>query len=362
MNHMKIVVTAGGTMGHINPALAIIEEFKKNESDLEVLYIGTHNRMEKEIIPKKEIPYEEIEIYGFSKDIFLDLKNIFLIQKAIKKCKKILLDFKPDVVIGVGGYVTYPVLKAAHELKIKTFIHEQNSIPGKSNKMISKYADIIGLTFLESKKYLKTNGKIIYTGHPCGAWALHIPKKEKKSLGLTEGKKLVTIVAGSLGSGSLNEKFCHILENLNDKPFEVVYITGKAHFEEFTKGKNFPKNVKVFPYMEELPGLLKISDVIISRAGAGSLSEILALKIPSIIIPSPNVANNHQYYNAKELADKKCILLLEEKDVTEEKIVSMIEDLLHNEIKRSELIHHMKENKVEDSANQIYLAIKEAIK
>ena len=157
---MKIIVTAGGTMGHINPALAIIEEFKHQEKDLEIMYIGTHNRMEKEIIPKKGIHYEEIEIYGFSKDIKRDIKNIGCINRATKKCLQIMREFKPDVVIGTGGYVTYPVLKAAHKLHIKTFIHEQNSIPGKSNKMISRYADLIGVTFLSSKKYFKTNKKI----------------------------------------------------------------------------------------------------------------------------------------------------------------------------------------------------------
>ena len=359
---MKIVVTAGGTMGHINPALAIIEEFKKNESDLEVLYIGTHNRMEKEIIPKKDIPYEEIEIYGFSKDIFLDLKNIFLIQKAIKKCKKILLDFKPDVVIGVGGYVTYPVLKAAHELKIKTFIHEQNSIPGKSNKMISKYADLIGVTFEGSAKYFKTNGKIVLTGHPCGALAKNIPKKNKKDLGFSYDKPLLTVVAGSLGSGSLNEKMTSFLESLNSSDYEVCYITGKMHYEDFMKGKTFPSNVKILPYMEELPGLLKVSDVVISRAGAGSLSEILSLGIPSLIIPSPNVANNHQYYNAKELADKDCVILLEEKDLTVEKLKKYVDDLIHNEFLRMNLKNHMKKETALDSALLIYKEIKDLIK
>ncbi len=357
---MRIVVTAGGTMGHINPALAIIEEFKKKEKDLEVLYIGTHNRMEKDVIPKKNIRYESIEIYGFTKNILNDFKDLVLISKAIKKCKEIFKEFRPDVVIGVGGYVTYPVIKAAHQMHIKTFIHEQNSIPGKANKMIAKYADVIGLTFLESKKHLKTKGKIVYTGHPCGAWALNIPKKDKESLGFTKGKKLVTIVAGSLGSGSLNQKMKEYLQSIGKKNYEICYITGKAHYEDFTK-ESYAPNVKVFPYMEDLPGLLKTSDLVISRAGAGSLSEILALEIPSIIIPSPNVANNHQYFNAKELADKNCICLLEEKEITTEKILTLVDQMLSDTAKRLRMIHAMHSLDTKNSAEVIYNEIKELV-
>ena len=355
---MKIVVTAGGTMGHINPALAIIDEFKKHEKNLEVLYIGTHNRMEKDLIPKLGIKYIPLTMYGFTKNIFLDVKNIFCIQIAIKKCQKIMKEFKPDVVIGVGGYVTYPVLKAAKSLNVKTFIHEQNSIPGKSNKMIAKYADLIGVTFIKSKEYFKTNGKIIYTGHPCGAKALSIPKKDKKDLGLTNGKRLVTFVAGSLGSDSLNNKVKNYLMNIKDKDYEVVYITGKMHYQAFTKNTSFPSNVKVLPYVEQLPGLLKISDIVVSRAGAGSLSEILALQIPSIIIPSPNVANNHQYYNAKELLDKGCISMIEESNLTSKKLEEEIDSLLDDVRKRSHLKAMMQKESTFNSASIIYTEIK----
>jgi len=356
---MKIIVSAGGTMGHINPALAIIDEFKKQEKDLEVLYIGTHNRMEKDIIPARQIPYEEIEIYGFSKNIGQDLKNIKCIYEATKKCIKIMQEFKPDVVIGVGGYVTYPVLKAAHKLKIKTFIHEQNSIPGKSNKMISKYADLIGVTFENSKNFFKTKGKVIYTGHPCGAWALNIPKKDKRELGFTPKKKLVTIVAGSLGSGSLNTKMKDYLQQIKTKNYEVCYITGKSHYEDFLKDTTFPPNVKVVPYMDELPGLLKISDCVITRAGAGSLSEIMALEIPCITIPSPNVANNHQYYNAKELKEKGCLIMLEEKDLTSERLLELVDKMLNDTTLRLKMKLAMHGLDTKDSANIIYKAIKE---
>lgn len=359
-DEMRIVVSAGGTMGHINPALAIIEEFKKHEKNLEVLYIGTHNRMEKDVIPQKGIRYESIEIYGFTKDLVKDIKDIFLIRKAVKKCKEIFAEFKPDVVIGVGGYVTYPVLKAAKKMKIKTFIHEQNSIPGKTNKMISRYADLIGVTFESSEKYLKTKGKVIYTGHPCGAWALEIPKKDKTTLGFTKGSKLITIVAGSLGSGSLNKKMQACLQKMDKKHYEVCYITGKSHYEEFMK-ESYPSNVKVLPYVEELPGLLKASDLVVSRAGAGSLSEILALEVPAIVIPSPNVANNHQYYNALELQKKNCIYLLEEKNLIVDSFLEKVDFLLKDTTTRLKMIHAMHSLDTKNSAEVIYHEIKEMI-
>lgn len=359
---MKIIITAGGTMGHINPALAIIKEFERQDKNLEVLYIGTHNRMEKDLIPSLGYKYEELKIYGLGKNLWLDVKNLFYIKKAIKKCKQIMFDFKPDIVIGVGGYVTFPVVYAAHELGIKIFLHEQNSLPGKSNLLTAKYASLIGVTFEKSKDVIKTKGKVIYTGHPCGAMALDIPKKSKEEFGFNKGKKLVTVVAGSLGSGSLNEKFKEYLKNISDKNYEVCYITGKMHYENFTKDAIFPSNVKVLPYVNELPGLLKISDLVISRAGAGSLSEILALELPSLIIPSPNVANNHQFHNAKELADKGCICLLEEKDVTTNLLEEKIDNLLKDTTLRLKMRNKMHELDTKDSSKIIYDAIKELVK
>ena len=171
---MRVIVSAGGTGGHIYPALAIINKLKEKEN-VEILYIGTHNRMEKDIIPKENIHYEELEIYGFSKtNYFRNFKNIFLIIKAQIKCRKIMKEFKPNIVIGVGGYVTYPVIKSAHKLGIKVFLHEQNSIPGRTNKVLAKYADVIGVSFEESIIHFKNHSKIVVTGNPCGERILNL--------------------------------------------------------------------------------------------------------------------------------------------------------------------------------------------
>lgn len=360
---LKIIVSAGGTGGHIYPALAIIKKFQEKEKNLEVLYIGTHDRMEKDIVPKMGIKYEAIEIYGFSKtQIIRDFKNIFLINKAIKKCKSIMEEFKPDVVIGVGGYVTYPVIKAAHKLGIKTFIHEQNSIAGKSNITLAKYVDLVGVSFKNSKDYFKTARKVVYTGNPCGENALSIPKVSKTTLGFRESDKLIIIVAGSLGSSAFNEKFKAFLQIVGDEPYKILYVTGKAYYDDFIKDTSFPKNVKVVPYFDNLAGLMKDAYLLISRAGASTISEILALKIPSILIPSPYVANNHQYYNALDLVNMKVAELIEEKNLTTDLIQVSINELVNNSGKYQELKNNLEKLNTKESSTIIYEQIKELLK
>lgn len=360
---MKIIVSAGGTGGHIYPALAIIKKFQEKEKKLDILYIGTHDRMEKDIIPKMGIDYIGIEIYGFSKTkLIRDFKNIFLISKAIKKCKSIMEDFKPDVVIGVGGYVTYPVIKAAHSLGIKTFIHEQNSIAGKSNITLAKYTDLVGISFKNSKDYFKAARKVVYTGNPCGENALTIPKISKTTLGFKESDKLIIIVAGSLGSSTFNEKFKAFLQIVKNEPYKILYVTGKSYYEDFIKDTTFPSNVKIVPYFDNLAGLMKDAYLLISRAGASTISEILALKIPSILIPSPYVANNHQYYNALDLVNMNVAQLLEEKNLTTDIIQVAINELVNNKAKYDELKKNLEKLSTKTSSTIIYEKIKGLIK
>ncbi len=359
---MNIIVSAGGSGGHIYPALAIVEEFKKREKNVKILYIGTHNRMEKDIVPKKGIPYEALEIYGFTKDIKRDIKNLFLIRKAEKKCLRIMKEFQPDVVIGVGGYVTYPVVKVAKKLGIKTFIHEQNSRPGKVNYVVSRYADLVGVTFKSSIDFFKKAKKVIYTGHPSLDGALNTKPIDKTMLGFSISKKLVVYVAGSLGSSSLNQKMIDFLNSDLHNSYEIMYIVGSTiDIEEFKKKLISTKGVKVVPYFENLPGIMASSDLVISRAGAGTLFEIIGLEKPSIIIPSPNVANNHQYYNAKELKENKVIEVLEEKEITKEVLASKINKLLSDLEKRKELKKNMVEYKKIQPSEIIYNSIKKLI-
>ncbi len=360
---MKIIVSAGGTGGHIYPALAIIKKFQEKEKDLEVLYIGTHNRMEKDIVPEMGIKYEPLEIYGFSKtDLVRDFKNIFLIKKALNKCLNIMKKFKPDIVIGCGGYVTYPVIKAAERLGIKTFIHEQNSIPGKSNVALSKNVDLVGISFKNSENYFKKAKKVVYTGNPCGESAVSMKTTSKVSLGFKPSDKLIIIVAGSLGSNTFNDKFKAYLSMIDKEKYKVLYITGKEHYDDFVKDTEFSKNVKIVPYYNNLASIMKDAYLIISRAGASTISEILALKIPSILIPSPYVANNHQYYNALDLVNMKVAELLEEKNLDPSIIQVMINELVYNEKKYMEMKKTLERLNVKAASTIIYDEIKDLLK
>lgn len=360
---LKIIVSAGGSGGHIYPALAIIKKFQEKDKNLEVLYIGTHDRMEKDIVPKMGIKYEGLEIYGFSKTkIIRDIKNVFLIKKAINRCEKIMLSFKPDVVIGVGGYVTYPVIKAAHKLGIKTFIHEQNSIPGKSNIALAKYADLVGVSFKNSKNYFTTAKKIVYTGNPCGENALATNKISKTTIGFKNSDKLIIIVAGSLGSETFNAKFKAFLSTVENEDYKVLYITGKNYYDDFIKDAVFPKNVKIVPFFENLSGLMKEAYLVISRAGASTISELLALKVPSILIPSPYVANNHQYYNALDLVNMNVAEVIEEKNLNTNILQVAINELVYNKEKYEEYKKNLNNLNLKNSSTIIYEEIGKLVK
>ena len=350
---MRVIISAGGTGGHIYPALAIIDKIKEKEPDSEFLYIGTHNRMEKDIVPSKGISYEAIEMYGFNKmNLLKNFKTIDKLFKGIKKCKRIIKDFNPDIVIGVGGYITVPVLVAAQKLGYKTFIHEQNSIPGKSNMYLSKKASLIGVSFKSSKEYFKTDN-VIFTGNPCGENALKVEPANKEEFGLSNDKKLVLFVMGSLGSSKMNDFLVQTMHYLDNKNYEILFVTGKSSYEEVSKNV-FPNNVKVVPYVENMTRIMKRTDLIVSRAGASTLSEIISLKMPSILIPSPYVANNHQYKNALDLYNHRACELLEEKELSKDILVKKIDLLINDDMKLNEIKNNLSTLDAPNSATIIY--------
>ncbi len=353
---MKVIITAGGTGGHIYPALAIIDKIKEMEPKSEFIYVGTTNRMEKDIVPKLGYKYVGIEMYGLSKNIVRDVKVMFLILKNEAKMKKLMREFKPDVVIGAGGYVTFPVIKAAKALGIKTFIHEQNSIPGKSNRMLAKLADKIGVSFEDSKHHFDED-KVIFTGNPCSERALAIPKISRTKYGLSKNKKFVLMVQGSLGSTSVNAKMKDFLSSVDDEEYEVLYVTGKDSYEEFSKNA-FSKNVFVEPYIENMPGLMKDADVIVSRAGASSISEIIALKKLAILIPSPYVANNHQFFNALSCANNKACVMIEESALNTNILKHQIGELLTDLEKQINMRLNLSKMQKNDSSTIIYETLK----
>ena len=357
---MRVIISAGGTGGHIYPALAIINKIKEMEPDSEFLYIGTHNRMEKDIIPKHNISFKAIEIYGFNrKNLLKNFKTVKCLINAKKECKRIISEFRPDIVIGVGGYVTVPVIIAAHNLGIKTFIHEQNSIAGKANKALSNYVDLIGVSLKSSMNEFPKD-KTIFTGNPCSENAIKVESIPKTKFGLSKDKKSVLIVMGSLGAKKVNEFMINTLPLFSDKDYELLYVTGKNDYKETIKNK-FPKNVKIVSYVENLSGLMKDIDLMITRAGASTLSEIISLNIPSILIPSPYVPNNHQYKNAMDLVNSKAAYIIEEKDLDGQKLVDMVDYILNAPIKTEIMKNNLNKLKVDNSATIIYESIRNLI-
>ncbi len=321
---MRFILTAGGTGGHIYPALSVLEEIKKDKNN-QYLYIGTKNRMENDLIPSLGIPYEGIEIYGLSKtNMIRNVKNLKCINASYKKCLSIMDEFKPDAVIAFGGYVTLPVCLAAKKRGIKVFLHEQNMLPGKTNIYLSRKVDAVFVSFKEGTRKLKCKN-IIYTGNPVSQRAIECKKYNKTDLGFSKNKKLIIIVMGSLGSTSVNEKLLDFLRTYKRDDAEILFITGKKSYADLNNNLIVPNSTKIVPFFDNLPSLMKSADLIISRAGASTIAEIMATKTPSILIPSPYVANNHQYYNALDLVDKKISYLIEEKDLNKDSLIDAID-------------------------------------
>ena len=353
---MRVIISAGGTGGHIYPALSILSKIKEKEPNSEVLYIGTTDRMESVIVPEMGIQYKGVKIIGLKKD-FTIFKSGYLFLRAISKCKKIIKNFKPDIVIGVGGYITAPVIYSAKKLGIKTIIHEQNSIPGKSNTFLNKYVDKVLVSMPGSKEYFK--GDVILTGNPRSQEAYYAKKMDKKELGLSLDKKLVLIVMGSLGSTTITNSLFEIIPKFKDKNYEVLIITGKDYYDKYPK--DLPNNVKLLPFLNDLVRLLKNVDVLVSRAGASTISEITALGLPSILVPSPYVANNHQLFNAKELVNNNAALLLEEKNFNSDNLLKKIDLLLQNNVLYKEISENAKKIGVINSSDKIYEEIKKVL-
>lgn len=358
---MRAIVVAGGTGGHIYPAIAIINKIMEKEADSKILYVGTTDRMEKDIIPAMGIEYVGIEMSGLSrKNIFSNFSVLMKYRRAVEKSKEVIEKFKPDIVIGVGGYITAPVLYAAHKMKIKTLIHEQNSIPGVSNKFLATFADRVCVSLPNSMKYFNKK-KVVYTGNPRSEEIKNVRKVSKKSLGFDSTKKLVVVVMGSLGSTTMTKKIKDLIPGFKNKNYQVVVVTGKGYYEDY-KDVVIPENVKVVPFLNNLINLLKDSDLIVSRAGASTIAEITAIGLPAILVPSPYVTHNHQYMNAKELEDVGACKIVTEEEFSLEKIILEIDKLFDNRDLYCKMRDSSKSLGVLNSATKIYEEVRKLIR
>lgn len=363
---MRIVVSGGGTGGHIYPALALIREIKKKDTNVEFLYIGTEKGLESKIVPRENIAFKSIHITGFKRKLsFENVKTVMRFVKGVSDSKKLLKDFNADVVIGTGGYVCGPVVYAAAKLGIPTIIHEQNSVPGLTNKFLSRYVDRIGICFEEAKESFPSE-KVVMTGNPRASEVLGQDGKQGRlSVGLKLDQPAVLIFGGSRGAKPLNEAVLKSLTEMGSKPYQVLYITGDVHYDEVQREVELignPENVIIKPFIHNMPEVLAGIDLTVARAGATTLAELTSLGIPSILIPSPYVTDNHQEKNARALSNHQAAELLLEKDLTGPKLIEKIDGILTNQETLQEMKIAAKKLGVPDAADRMYKVIKELVK
>ncbi len=370
---MKILFAGGGTAGHINPALAIAGYVKERQPDAEILYVGKIGGMEERLVPQAGIEFKGISVQGFSRKISLKglKENIITISKAIsggKAAKKIIKEFAPDICVGTGGYVSGPVLRAAAQLGIPTIIHEQNAFPGVTNKMLAKHADRVMLAMPAAKKHFKGHSKFTETGNPVRGAILTADRDEsRKLLGLDE-RPVILSFGGSLGAQIVNESIADIIaRSAKDGKYQHIHAYGQygKWFPDLLKDKGADldnaDNLDIREYINDMPVCLAAADLVIARAGAITLSEIQVKGKPSILIPSPNVAENHQYHNAMALVENNAAVMIEEKDLTPEKLTEEIDKLAGDPERLKQYGKNAKEMAVDDAAKRIYSVIIEVL-
>ena len=369
---MRVLLTGGGTGGHVNPALAIADAIKLHNKDAEIAYVGTKNGIENKLVEKEGYKMYHVEARGFQRS--LSPKNLiaawyYLTSPAA--AKKVIREFRPDIVIGTGGYVCYAPLKAASELGIPTAVHESNALPGKAVRMLQDKVDLILLNFPQSEKYIDAKEKIRVVGNPLrGDFGAYTKAQARKLLGIDDEYKHVLLsYGGSLGAPAINSAALEIMEGYTASHPEVLHIhaTGRKRYAEFSenfsaRGLEKVKNISANEYIYDMPLKMAAADLVISRAGAMTVTEMAKMKKACIMIPSPYVADNHQYKNAKVLADVGAVELLEEKELSGKKIVELTKELLNDASRRHEM-----ENKIADFAGEnageiIYKEIEKLLK
>lgn len=359
---MKILVTGGGTGGHIYPALSLINEIKNKQKDVEFLYVGTNKGLESQIVPSKGIPFETIEIQGLKRSLSFDnIKTFYLFMKSLSEAKKIIQNFQPDIVLGTGGYVCAPMVYKASKMGIPTIIHEQNSVPGVTNKFLSKYVDKVCVCFPEAQSYFP-KGKVEMTGNPRAQEVASIaPSDILTKYQLDPKKPTVLIFGGSRGAQTIHRAFIEGYELFKGKDYQVLYGSGKIYYEELMEklaDKETLPNVSVQEYISEMEQVLINIDLIVGRAGATSLAEITSLGIPAILIPSPNVTNDHQTKNAQSLVDHHAAELIKDSELTGVNLVDAIDKIMQDDALRVKMKEASKAQGMPHAADDIYRIMK----
>jgi len=310
---MKVIIAAAGTGGHINPGIAIANKIKEKEPDSEIIFVGTDRGLEKDLVPRAGYELKTIDAYGLSKKISIEnLKRLYKTYKGIGEAKKIVKEFNPDIVIGTGGYICGAVVLAAKKNNVPVLLHESNAFPGKAVQMLAKKANTILVSFKDAQDRIKNCKNVVFTGTPVKIKKQDYSDNKKieiiNSLGLSQAKPIVLIFGGSQGAQKINEAIINIIQNKLNKDYQMIWATGPKQYdiikEELKKSNiNIEKidNTKILPYIYNMEEVENVCDLVVARSGAMTITEISNLAKPSILIPLPNVSNDHQMHNAKVL-------------------------------------------------------------
>lgn len=364
LNEKKILFATGGTGGHINPALAVAGYVRENYPKAEILFVGTADRMEAQLVPAAGYDFKTIEIQGFSRELNFEglrhnIKTVELLMKSEGQAKKIIEEFKPDVVIGFGGYVSGPVLSVAARMGIPTAVHEQNAFPGITNKNLAKKVDVVMLTAPEAEKLLRPKNPCVVTGLPIRGEIISANKEFARAEMKLDSRPLILSMGGSLGARAINEAVKYlILHRFEKKDCYYLHATGKAGvamIDDIGREVDLNANPQIMlrEYINDMDRCLAAADLVVCRAGASSLSEIQALGKPSILVPYPYAAENHQYYNAKTMSDRDAAILIEEKDFTGERLLEEVEKLLSEPERLKKMGENAKNMAILDASQRI---------
>ena len=354
MQSLKIIVSGGGTGGHIFPAIAIANAIKSLRPDTEFLFVGAEGKMEMEKVPAAGYKIEGLWISGFQRKLSMsNLAFPFKVISSLMKAKKILKSFKPDAVIGTGGFASGPMLQVAAKRGVVTLVQEQNSYPGITNKILSKKVDRICVAYSGMEKYFPKD-KILLTGNPVRQDILSLDGKRERGqehFGLDASKKTILVIGGSLGARTINESILNCLETFEKNNIQLVWQTGKGFYETAKQAvaKYEGKGIKAYDFIQKMDYAYAISDLVISRAGASSVSELCLVKKPCILIPSPNVAEDHQTKNAMALVTYNAAVILKDID-SREKLCSQTMELISNSEQCSKLSENIGKLAFQDSA------------
>lgn len=364
---MKILVTGGGTGGHIYPALAFVKYVQSIDPNASFMYVGATRGLENKIVPQMNIPFKTLEIQGFKRSLSFDnVKTIQLFLKSIRQAKKILNEFQPDVVIGTGGYVSGAVVYAAAKLNIPTIVHEQNSVPGMTNKFLARYVDRIAVAFEDAKHYFPKQ-KTSLVGNPRAQEVANVQESAiLKQYRLDPTKKTVLIFGGSQGAMKINQAVLEALPEFSKKEYQVLYASGERYYEEIEEkigmAKDGFKNISIQPYIDQMAEVMANSDLLIGRAGATSIAEFTALGLPAILIPSPYVTNDHQTKNAQSLVNAGAVTMISDATLTATNLVAAVDEIMLDEAKRQKMKQVSKAQGIPDASSRLYDLVQQLVK